>query len=387
MKTVVETKALASNLGSMLAVVERTNLKPILGNVLLETGENALSLSTTDADLYISKFIHSRVKAQGSTTVSARLLHDILRKMNDEDVEISQLDDRLQVKGQDCEFSLSTIPSSHFPKVEGFKASFEAKLVGCDFARILEETVFSVSNEETRYNLNGICLHVKENAPNVLSAASTDCHRLSLSNYYSLSACSSFEIILPRKTTEEFIKLSKSSPVGAVHLCLNDKLVKLASANTTVTSKLVDGTFPDYASLIPQNNPNRLIIGSEHFADAIARVSTITIGAIEKLKAIQLDIKNSGIQISAHGNAYASAKEHIKFGLKNKFSYEGEGMLIGFNPRYLLDVMRALGKSDAEILLGGSLSPALIRPQGCISPCFVVMPIKVSTLPTEGSAA
>jgi DNA polymerase III subunit beta len=375
MKTVVDTKSLASSLGSMLAVVERTNVKPVLNNVLLEASQDCLFLSTTDSDLYVSKFIKSRVKSEGSTTVSARLLHDILRKMNDEEVELECSEDRMQVKGESCEFHLSSIPSNQFPKAEGFTPSFETKLPSSELAKILEGTVFSVSTESTRYNLSGVCLQVKAGGQ-TLNAVSTDCHRLSLASYNLPLVCSEgFEIILPKKTTEEFIKLAKSSLVGEAHISLNDKLVKLSSTNTTITSKLIDGKFPDYATLIPKNNSNKLLINSEYFADTIARVSTITLGAIEKLKTIQLNIKNGSMQISAHGNAYASARECIKFG--SRFSYQGEEMVIGFNPRYLLDVMRALEKADAEVVFGGALSPVLIRPQEASSSCFIVMPIKV----------
>lgn len=379
MKININAKNLASNLGGMLAVVERTNLKPVLSNVLLETCQNSLRLSTTDADLYVSKLLPSRVSEEGSTTASARLLHDILRRLNDEEINLFHQtgEERLSIKGKDCEFHLSTIPSDQFPRVENFDPHVSIKLPSTEFANLLEETVFSVSNEETRYNLNGVCLHIREDSPQKLRAASTDCHRLSSSSYTLPVSCTPFEVIVPRKTVEEFIKLAKAGLAGEVELSLNDKLIRIVSFNTSITSKLVDGKFPEYSGLIPQQNPNKLTFDSEYLSEAIARVSTITTGAIEKFKTIQLNIGKSSMEISAHGNAYASAKERIKF--SSKFSYQGEELAIGFNPKYLLDVTRAIGRKEAECFFGGALSPVVIRPKNSESSCFVVMPIKVNT--------
>ena len=200
--------------------------------------------------------------------------------------------------------------------------------------------MFSVSHEETRYNLNGVCLHVSLESQSMLRAASTDCHRLSFSSCPVKEKCKNFEIILPRKTTEEFIKLSKSSISENLQIALNDRLIKISNENTMMVSKLIDGKFPEYKSLIPSKNINVLTIDSEYFGEVISRVSTITTGAIEKLRTIQIKINIEQMHVSAYGNSYTSANETVKFSNKDQhsLSYLGEELITGFNPRYLLEV-------------------------------------------------
>jgi DNA polymerase III subunit beta len=241
-----------------------------------------------------------------------------------------------------------------------------------DLAKILEKTVFSVSHEETRYNLNGVCLHVSVSSPSLLSAASTDCHRLSFSSCAIKDNCKNFEIILPRKTTEEFIKLAKGSVSEQLQIHLSDRLIKISNENTTMVSKLVDGKFPEYKSLIPSKNANVLTIDSDHFGEIIGRVSTITTGAIEKLRTIQIKINKEQMHVSAYGNSYTSANEVVKFATKDQASpnYLGEELITGFNPRYLLEALRAVGKTDIEIFFGGSLSPILIKPKNDLKHIF-----------------
>ncbi len=379
----IDTKSLAITLGSMLAIVEKTNLKPILGNVLLVAKSGKLTLSASDASTYASKTHNAFLISEGSTTASARMLHDIVRKISDEEIIIKYLEQnqQLQIKGNNCEFTLPTLPSSQFPSIEHFTPLVAFPISTKDFIKILEKTVFSVSNEETRYNLNGVCLHVSSESEALLRAASTDCHRLSFSSCQIKEKCKNFEIILPKKTTEEFIKLAKSSIAEHLEVNLSDRLIKIKNENTTMVSKLVDGKFPEYKSLIPNKNTNVLTIDSDYFGEIISRVSTITTGAIEKLRTIQIRINTKQMHVSAYGNSYTSANEVVNFTNKNQINmgYAGEELITGFNPRYLLEVFRAVGKTDVEILFGAPLSPILIKPKNDINTSFVVMPIKVAT--------
>jgi DNA polymerase-3 subunit beta len=377
----IDTKSLAITLGSMLAIVEKTSVKPILNNVLLSAVGGILTLSASDVSTYASKDLRAHIKKEGSTTTSARMLHDIVRKISDEEIVLHYLEqnEQLQVRGNNCEFTLATLPSSQFPTIENFTPTTAFEVSTADFVKILENTVFSTSTEETRYNLNGVCLHITCESESLLRTASTDCHRLSFSSCKIKQRCKSFEIILPRKTTEEFIRLAKNTNAENLEIGVSDRLVKIKNENTIIVSKLVDGKFPEYKSLIPSKNTNLLKIDSEYFGEIISRVSTITTGAIEKLRTVEIKINNQQMTVSAHGNAYAFANETVKFLGKDKAHYTGEELIIGFNPRYLLDALKAIGKTDVELLFGTSLSPILIQPKNDATTSFVVMPIKVAT--------
>jgi DNA polymerase III subunit beta len=385
MEIKIDTKSLAITLGGMLAIVEKTSVKPILNNVLLSATKGILTLSASDSSTYASKDLKAHIKKEGSTTTSARMLHDIVRKISDEEIVLHYLEqnEQLQIRGNNCEFTLATLPSSQFPSVENFSSTVEFEVLTADFIKILENTVFSTSTEETRYNLNGVFLHVTSESEFLLRAASTDCHRLSFSSAKMKQACKSFEIILPKKTTEEFIRLAKNTNSENLKVELSDRLIKVKNENTVIVSKLVDGKFPEYKSLIPNKNTNLLRIDSQYFEEIISRVSTITTGAIEKLRTVEIKINTQQMTVSAHGNAYAFANETVKFLGKEHPHYTGCELIIGFNPRYLLDVLKSVGKTEIDLLLGTPLSPILIRTKNDENTSFVVMPIKISSNNTQ----
>ncbi|QEK39648.1 DNA polymerase III subunit beta [Candidatus Sneabacter namystus] len=381
MKIVADTKKFATGIGSLLSIVEKANIKPVLSGLLIQVCDGCAKLCATDMDIFMSKSIDVKVRRDGSAIISARMLHDILRKIQDEEVIIESLHEteQVRVQGRNCQFTLSTFPVNQFPSFDNINEKIEFEISSYELSKLLESTSFSISSEETRYSLNGVCIKIEEGNKNILRAASTDCHRLSTSILRIKKACDPFEIILPKKSTEEFLRFAKASVSENLKFCVGERLVSLESSNTWIVSKLVDSKFPDYEGLIPDNNSNTLTIGSEYLSDAISRVSTVTSNALDKLRTVKFDITARQVEISAYGHSYTFAKEVISFS-DTQASYQGEDLIIGFSPKYLLDVLRVLGKSSVDLLFGSSVAPVVITDSACKDSVFVVMPVKVKSV-------
>jgi len=372
LKITAETKVLGMILSSVGNIVDKNNPKPVLNNIKLEAGDSTLMIYATDLDISIRASISTQVIKTGEVTVSGKLLNDIIKKIPDAEVTLEYLieRDQLAVKTSSCEFILSTLPVKEFPILEYFEYQHKITIKSKDLLNLIESTAFSMSYEETRYNLNGVFIH--KNMDGFLEVAATDCHRLALVRSNDKIDSDDFGIIIPKKTTDEVVKLLKITKFDEITLEVSPRLIKFTIGNVILTSKIIDGIFPEYNNFLPKNNENILIIDAKILADAIDRVSTIN---HDKFKAVKLNINSVGIEVWSFGQFKDAAKESIL--LENSCSYSGENLTVGFNPKYLLDILRLFGSELCIIKFKDAFSSVLIEKHNVSNYQFVVMPIKV----------
>lgn len=378
LEIIVETKELVHALSFANSIVEKRNVINELNNIKFSAKDGFLELVATDMDIMLSQKIGANILGEGETTVSTMLLADITRKIPDKEIKLKQPSDNeeLEVYGKNCNFNLLTLPAAQFPTMEHIKAETSLKISCKDFAKIIDYTQFSMSTEETRYNLNGIYLHIKENE---VRAAATDGHRLAVAGIVLNLKVQEFGVIIPRKTVHEISKIIKDSKniSSDIEIFLGVNKIKFACNNLVMVSKLIDGTFPEYVAFIPVNNPHKFTVGTRMLANAIERVATVT---VDKFRAIKMNLKSSEVEITASGEARGAAKEVLKFSDEqdNPCIYESsEELIIGFNPKYLLDVLNTIKHNKIEIHFNDSFSPVLIKAIDSLNDNFVVMPVKV----------
>lgn len=387
---IANTKDLRKVVGLVGKIVERKNIMPILQNIKLETlieeidGQaiSYLKITATDLDTAVSEKIAVEIISEGATTLPNDLFAKIISKVSDETINVIVTGDSAEIKGKSFSFNVPVIDPKDYPTldIQENDVILSYPIKGDELLRIIEKTIFSVSREETRYNLMGIFFNIKplENG-SILSAASTDGHRLSTSaTRLSKGNLPEVGIIIPKKTAGELLAILKEEKVAnsEVFVQVSSSKVKFNIGTSTIVSKLIDGSFPDYNSFIPEHSANILEVEATRFADAIDRISLIT---SEKFRAITIAISKDKIVISAIGESNGKAEEIIEnMGDEKIVSYEGEDLVIGFNPKYVQDILSAIDDKYVTIKLNDSFSPVLIKEEADSLSSFVVMPIKVS---------
>jgi len=372
MKLTIERASLLRSLGHVQSVVERRNTIPILSNVLLETREGQLSLTATDLDLAIVENVDAAIETPGTITTSAHTLYDIVRKLPDGsqvDIHFSGEDSRLIVSAGRSRFQLACLPKDDFPMMTAGDLPHRFQLPAKDLKRLIDKTRFAVSTEETRYYLNGIYLHVTESGgAQVLRAVATDGHRLARVELPLPQGSAGMPgVIVPRKTIGEVRKLIDEFD-GAVGISLSDTKIRFAFNDAVVTSKLIDGTFPDYNRVIPEGNDKHLEVDGPAFAEAVDRVSTIS---TEKSRAVKLGLEGGRMTLSANSPDSGSATEELSI------EYSGNTLEIGFNSRYLLDILAQVEGETARVEFNDAASPTIVQDPGDNSALYVLMPMRV----------
>ncbi len=372
MKFTIERSALLRALNHAQSVVERRTTIPILNNVQLTVGDDGLSLTATDLDLAIVETAACDVTQAGSTTAPAHTMYDIVRKLPDgAQVEFSHMPDesRLMLRAGRSEFALSCLPSEDFPVMSEDDLPHRFSVKGAEFARLIEKTRFAISTEETRYYLNGIYLHAaNDKSEGSLRAVATDGHRLAQAEIALPSGAEDMPgVIIPRKTVAEIFKLIDETD-SDVEVTLSDTRIRFAVAGTVLTSKLIDGTFPDYQRVIPSGNDKVMEVDRESFARAVDRVSTIS---SEKSRAVKMMVSDDRITLSANSPDQGSASEEVSA------TFAGESLEIGFNSKYLLDIAGQVDSDHARFIMSDASSPTIIRDVGDEGSLYVLMPMRV----------
>jgi DNA polymerase III subunit beta len=372
MKATIERATLLRCLSHVQSVVERRNTIPILSNVLIDAAPGgSLRLMATDLDLQVVETMGSvSVEAAGAVTVSAHLLFDIARKLPDgSQVSIETAENRMVVKAGRSRFTLPTLPRDDFPViVEGeLPTSFE--MPAAMLAELIDRTRFAISTEETRYYLNGIFLHVTDEA---LKAAATDGHRLAR---YTLprpdGADGMPDVIVPRKCIGELRKLLEEALDTNVQVDLSASKIRftLGGENGVVlTSKLIDGTFPDYSRVIPTGNDKLLKLDPKSFYQGVDRVATI---ATEKTRAVKMALENDKVTLSVTSPDNGTAAEELAA------EYSADSFEIGFNASYLKDILGQIEGDTVELHLADAGAPTLIRQNEKSASLYVLMPMRV----------
>lgn len=372
MRVILERSNLLKSLNRVHRVVERRSTIPILSNVLLSVDGNSLEMKATDLDLEVTEAVAASVEQAGGTTVPAYLLYDIVRKLADGSEVMLKMDESgqsLSVVSGRSNFRLQCLPQADFPALTAGDFSHIFRLDAPTLKDLIEKTQFAISTEETRYYLNGIYFHtIEADGELKLRAVATDGHRLARAEIDAPAGSEGMPgIIIPRKTVGELQKLV-DDPDVAVSIELSETKIRFTIGSVILTSKLIDGTFPDYQRVIPIGNDKELIIDRQSFAAAVDRVSTVS---SERGRAVKLAIAEGQVTFTVNNPDSGSATEEIPAG------YSAEPIEIGFNSRYLLDVAAQLSGSEARFMLADAGSPTLIQDTSDERALYVLMPMRV----------
>ena len=369
MKATIERATLLRSLGHVQSVVERRNTIPILSNVLIEAGSEGLRLMATDLDLQIVETIEAQVETQGATTVSAHTLFDIARKLPEgSQVQLSAAEGKMLIVAGRARFNLQTLPREDFPVIAEGELPTRFDLPAETLKQIIDKTRFAISTEETRYYLNGIFLHVSDDTQPVLKAAATDGHRLARVTVPRPEGAEGMpDVIIPRKCVGELRKLLDEIE-GSVEVSLSPTKIRFGLGTAILTSKLIDGTFPDYSRVIPTANDKLLKLDPRSFEEGVDRVATI---ASEKTRAVKMSLERDKITLSVTSPENGTAAEEVPG------DYASQGFEIGFNARYLLDILGQIDGDMVEVHLADAAAPTLIRENDKAPALYVLMPMRV----------
>jgi len=372
MRVVIERSNLLKSLSHVHRVVERRNTIPILSNVLLNAEGQSLEMKATDLDLEVTEATPAKVERSGATTVPAYLLYDIVRKLPDGAEVMLRTDEdgnAMSVISGRSSFRLQCLPQSDFPQLTAGSFSHIFRVDSMELKGLIDKTQFAISTEETRYYLNGIYLHaVEADGKLKLRSVATDGHRLARAEMDAPAGSEGMPgIIIPRKTVSELQKLVDTPDVHVV-VELSDTKIRFTIGGVILTSKLIDGTFPDYQRVIPTGNDKRLLIDRETFAKAVDRVSTIS---SERGRAVKMSIAEGQVTLAVNNPDSGSATEELAA------DYASDPIEIGFNAKYLLDVAAQLSGTEARFMLADAGSPTLINDAADANTLYVLMPMRV----------
>ena len=371
MKVTVERNHLLKSLGHVHRVVERRNTYPILANVLLKAADGRIELRATDLDIEVTEAVPAMVATAGTTTVPAHTLYEIVRKLADgAEVRLETSGEQMQLSSGRSRFNLACLSPDSFPDLKSGSFSHTFSMPATALRELIERTQFAISNEETRYYLNGIYLHTLDaDGTAILRAVATDGHRMARAETDAPEGVSGMPgIILPKKTVGEVQKLLDGAE-GDVQVELSDTKIRFTLDGIVLLSKLIEGTFPDYERVTPKNNDKTMTVDRGTFATAVDRVSTIA--SDRGGKAVKLSIRDSQLELSVTNPDHGTATEEIAV------AFEPESFEIGFNARYLLDIIAQIRTDNAVFLFNDAGSPTLVREEGDARALYVLMPMRV----------
>lgn len=350
------------------SIVERRNTMPILANVLFESVKGTIRVTATDLEVGVRGEVEGDVVKEGTVTVNAKKIYEIIREVPSEQVQLKRLDnDWVEIRSGKSVFKIVGTDAKEFPQFPKFEGKSLSTTPASTVRQMIERTIFAVSTDETRYSLNGVFLEQGDGG-NVRMVA-TDGHRLAFEEKTVGSFGLTKGVILPRKGLAELKKLLDSSSDGAVSLGFRENMGLATKEKIDLFMRLIDGDFPDYTKVIPKGNPNLVKLEHDELLQALRRVSILS---SERYKGIRMEFMDGKVGISANNPDLGEAVEEIEA------EYKGKPLSIGFNARYLLDVLGVLG-GDGEIQmeLKDELSPSIIRKAGVDNYLYVLMPMRL----------
>jgi len=362
---------LLKSLNFVQGIVEKKNTLPILSNVLLQLKDKKLSIIATDLDIiFYDEIADVKIVKEGSTTTSATILYDILRKISSNSELNFELksENKLSLKSENSDFNLLCLPTDNFPT---FADEFEGQEISLDnnrFLKLLNKTRISISNDDTRHYLNGIFLHLTEaHGRNFLTGVATDSHRLSSSSLEINNASDFTSLILPRKTVFQLCSLLAETSDQLIMQTSENK-IKFTLGNIKLISKVIDGKFPDYKKVVPTTNNKTLIVSSKDFINSIERVASVS---LDRKEGVKLIINKDNIQLSVNSANSGEGNEKIKA------QFNSETLNISFNSKYLIDIASEVEDKNLKMSLKDSVSPVLIEDVSDKNSYYVIMPMKI----------
>ena len=371
MQFVVKRDILLKSLNFVQGVVEKKNTLPILSNVLLQLKDNKLSIVATDLDIvFYNEISDVKIINEGSTTTSAAILYDILRKISSNSELNFDLksENKLSLKSDSADFNLLCLPTDNFPS---FVDEFEGQEIALDknrFLKLLNKTRISISNDDTRHYLNGVFLHLTEaHGRNFLTGVATDSHRLSSSSLEIENTNDFSSLILPRKTVFQLCSLL-SETSDSLTMQSSENKIKFTLGKIRLISKVIDGKFPDYKKVVPATNDKILNVPSKEFINSIERVTSVS---LDRKEGVKLMIDKDNIQLSVNSANSGEGNEKIKA------DYNSESLHISFNSKYLIDIASEIENKNLKMNLKDSTSPVLIEDASDKNSYYVIMPMKI----------
>ena len=358
-------------LSHLQGIVDKKNSLPILSNILIEAKHNQLTLSSTDMDISIIEKIDCKITEAGATTINSQILYDIVRKIDDNsEIEIISNNGKLlTLRSNGSRFSLACLPKEDYPIIEQDNSSFDINLNSKILYKLIDKTKFAISNEETRYFLNGLYFNItSDNNQNIVTLVGTDGHRLAKFSHEIEGQIDQVSgVIIPKKTIYELSKLLSEIDTD-VHISISSNKITFVIADIIFISKLIDGSFPDYKRVIPKDNKNILKINRDKLLSAVDRVSTI---ANEKSPVIKFKLFQNILNLNTINNESSTASEDLNI------NYEGDEIEIGFNSKYIMDIVNNLEDIEISILLKDSTSPIIAKENSNTDLVYVLMPMRV----------
>ena len=370
MQFIVKRDHLLKSLNFVQGIVEKKNTLPILSNVLLEVKNNKLSIVATDLDIvFYDEISEVKILKEGSTTTSAAILYDILRKISSNSELNFDLKtaNKLSLKSENSDFNLLCLPIDNFPTFTDEFEGQEISLTNTKFLKLLNKTKIAISNDDTRHYLNGIYLHLTEaHGRNFLTGVATDSHRLSSSSLEIESSENFSSLILPRKTVFQLCSLLTESS-DKLSMQIGENKIKFTLGNMRLISKVIDGKFPDYKKVVPVGNDKSLIVSSKDFINSIERVTSVS---LDRKEGVKMAINKENIQLSVNSANSGDGNEIIKA------NFNSETLNISFNSKYLIDIASEVEDNNLKMNFKDSVSPVLVEDASDKNSYYVIMPMK-----------
>ena len=371
MQFVVKRDILLKSLNFVQGIVEKKNTLPILSNVLLQLKDKKLSIVATDLDIIFYDEINDvKIIKEGSTTTSAAILYDILRKISSNSELNFELksENKLRLQSQNADFNLLCLPTDNFPTFADEFESKEVSLNGSRFLKLLNKTKISISNDDTRHYLNGIFLHLTEaHGRNFLTGVATDSHRLSSSSLEIENTNDFNSLILQRKTVYQLCSLLAESSENLT-METSDSKIKFTLGSMKLISKVIDGKFPDYKKVVPTDNNKTLVVSSKDFINSIERVASVS---LDRKEGVKLVINKDNVQLSVNSANSGDGNEKIQA------EFSSENLNISFNSKDLIDIASEVEDKNLKMSLKDSTSPVLIEDTSDKNSYYVIMPMKI----------
>jgi DNA polymerase III subunit beta len=366
MQIKINREILLKPLTNVSSIVERRHTLPILSNLLVEAKNNNIQLTATDLEMQISLNIESKFSGELSTTISAKKLLDICRSLPEGvDIDMQSNDSRITVKTGKSRFNLQTLPAADYPimsKAAG--AAMEINISQIVFKKLLKQVEFAMAQQDIRYYLNGLLLEVNDNKLNIVG---TDGHRLSFTSSTLAKTYDKTEVIIPRKTVVELIKLLDDSE-DEVLIEINAGQVNFSFGDIRLISKVIDGKFPDYNRVIPVGHQNTFSVNRIGVLTAMQRASILS---NEKYRGIRMVISNNNLKLISTNTEQEEAEEELEI------SYAKDGLDIGFNVTYLIDVLNNVNDETINFSFADANSSCLITVPNDSNYKYVVMPMRI----------
>lgn len=361
----LEREALLKPVGIVAGVVERRLTLPILSYILIKAADRKISFTGTDLEVEIVATVEGDVEKAGEVTVPARKLFDISRALPEGAAfTLSKQGDKVVVKSGKSRFSLSTLPPADFPSIQVDNLERALTISHAGLKEVIERTAFCMAQQDVRYYLNGLYIEVEGKR---IRAVATDGHRMAVTETKVTGEAAASQIIFPRKGVQEVSRLLTDSEAEiSVHLGVNH--ARLSIDNLTLTSKLIDGKFPDYTKVIPSNQSKLVALDKLAFREALSRVSIL---ANEKYRGIRLNLEAGRLRVSANNPEQEEAVEEIDT------AYSGEPLEIGFNVNYLIEATNAIHSTQVILGLNDANSSCTLTASNDESTKYIVMPMRL----------